>query len=321
VWVVASAASYSLFAVFSKWVLDDLSPTDLLFWRFVVAVPVAWSIVAVRARRGGPGPGAAPARQFLPAGLVFGLLALFAFVGLDHLSASLYTVIIYTYPAMVAVGATLLGRRPPRALWAALGITTLGIALTVPEVFRGGADADGLGLVLTLMNAAVYAGYVLVTGALVGADDTATKGPGELASDVRGGAGSSRPPADGIVGSAWSLTGSLAFAVVVAVIVGVSVPTDPAVIAGVLGLGVVSTVVASMTLFVGMRTVPPATAALIATLEPVLTLTWAVTLLDESLVPLQIAGAVLVLAGVVWAQRITPATAPLAAEPVAAVAD
>jgi drug/metabolite transporter (DMT)-like permease len=113
----------------------------------------------------------------------------------------------------------------------------------------------------------------------------------------------------------------LAFAVVVAVIVGVSVPTDPAVIAGVLGLGVVSTVVASMTLFVGMRTVPPATAALIATLEPVLTLTWAVTLLDESLVPLQIAGAVLVLAGVVWAQRITPATAPLAAEPVAAVAD
>lgn len=313
--MVASAASYSLFAVFSKWVLDDMSPTDLLFWRFVVAVPVAWSIVAVRARRGGPGPSAAPARQFLPAGLVFGLLALFAFVGLDHLSASLYTVIIYTYPAMVAVGATLLGRRPPRALWAALGVTTLGIALTVPEVFRGGAEADGLGLVLTLMNAAVYAGYVLVTGALVGNAETHT---GTHASTHTG---SPRPPADGIVGSAWSLTGSLVFAVVVALVVGVQVPTDPAVIAGVLGLGVISTVVASMTLFVGMRTVPPSTAALIATLEPVLTLTWAVTLLDESLVPLQIAGAVLVLAGVVWAQRITPATAPLVSEPVAATAD
>lgn len=313
--MVASAASYSLFAVFSKWVLDDMSPTDLLFWRFVVAVPVAWSIVAVRARRGGPGPSAASARQFLPAGLVFGLLALFAFVGLDHLSASLYTVIIYTYPAMVAVGATLLGRRPPRALWAALGVTTLGIALTVPEVFRGGAEADGLGLVLTLMNAAVYAGYVLVTGALVGNAETHT---GTHASTHTG---SPRPPADGIVGSAWSLTGSLVFAVVVALVVGVQVPTDPAVIAGVLGLGVISTVVASMTLFVGMRTVPPSTAALIATLEPVLTLTWAVTLLDESLVPLQIAGAVLVLAGVVWAQRITPATAPLVSEPVAATAD
>jgi drug/metabolite transporter (DMT)-like permease len=307
--VVASAASYSLFAVFSKWVLDDLSPTDLLFWRFVIAVPFAWSIVAVRARRGGPGPSAAPARQFLPAGVVFGLLALFAFIGLDHLSASLYTVIIYTYPAMVAVGATLLGRRPPRALWAALGVTTLGIALTVPEVFRGDADADGLGLVLTLMNAAVYAGYVLVTGALVGSADRGTDGD------------TPRPPADGIVASAWSVTGSLVFAVVVAVVVGVEVPTDPAVIAGVVGLGLISTVVAGMTLFVGMRTVPPATAALIATLEPVLTLIWAVTLLDESLVPLQITGAVLVLAGVVWAQRITPATAPIDTQPVVTAAD
>jgi drug/metabolite transporter (DMT)-like permease len=308
--VVASAASYSLFAVFTKWVLDDLSPTDLLFWRFVVAVPFAWSIVAVRARRGGPGPSAASARQFVPAGLVFGLLALFAFVGLDHMSASLYTVIIYTYPAMVAVGATLLGRRPPRALWVALGVTTLGIALTVPEVFRGGAEADGLGLVLTLMNAAVYAGYVLVTGALVGGADGH---PAEIETP--------RPPADGIVASAWSVTGSLVFAVVIALVVGVEVPTDPAVIAGVLGLGIISTVVAGMTLFVGMRTVPPATAALIATLEPVLTLIWAVTLLDESLVPFQIAGAALVLAGVVWAQRITPATAPLDRPPVAAAAD
>lgn len=314
--MVASAASYSLFAVFSKWVLDDLSPTDLLFWRFVVAVPVAWSIVAVRARGGGPGPGAAPARQFLPAGLVFGLLALFAFVGLDHLSASLYTVIIYTYPAMVAVGATLLGRRPPRALWAALGVTTIGIALTVPEVFRGGADADGLGLVLTLLNAAVYAGYVLVTGSLVGTRATPDDDGRDTLDRSR-----ARPPADGIVGSAWSLTGSLVFAVVVALVVGVQVPTDPGVIAGVIGLGVISTVVASMALFVGMRTVAPATAALIATLEPVLTLTWAVTLLDETLVPLQIAGAVLVLAGVVWAQRITPATAPLENEPVTVTAE
>lgn len=308
--MVASAASYSLFAVFSKWVLDDLSPTDLLFWRFVVAVPFAWAIVAVRARRGGPGPSAAPARQFLPAGVVFGLLALFAFIGLDHLSASLYTVIIYTYPAMVAIGATLLGRRPPRALWAALAVTTLGIALTVPEVFRGGAEADGIGLVLTLMNAAVYAGYVLVTGALVGGADRGTDG------------GAAPPrPADGIVASAWSVTGSLVFAVVIGLVVGVEVPTDPAVIGGVLGLGLISTVVAGMTLFVGMRTVPPATAALIATLEPVLTLIWAITLLDESLVPLQIAGAVLVLAGVVWAQRITPATAPLDRQPIPSTTD
>lgn len=285
-WVVASAASYSLFAVFSKWVLDDLTATDLLFWRFAIAAPLAWAVVGVRRRRGGPGARSAPARSFLAAGLVFGVLALLAFAGLEHLAASLYTVIIYTYPAMVAIGATLLGRRPPRALWAAVGLTTVGIALTVPEVFRGEADADGLGLVLTLLNALLYAGYVLATGSLVGND------------------GGDRPPADGIVASAWSTTGSLVFAVAVALVVGVEIPTDPGVIAGLVGLGVISTVVAHMTLFVGMRTLAPATASLIATLEPVLTLIWAVTLLDESLVVLQVLGAVLVLGGVVWAQRL-----------------
>lgn len=298
--MVASAASYSLFAVFSKWVLDDLSPTDLLFWRFVIAVPVSWAVVGVRARRGGPGPRSAPPRTFLVAGMVFGLLALFAFAGLNHLSASLYTVIIYTYPALVAIGATLLGRTPPRALWAAVGVTTVGIALTVPEVFRGEADADGLGLALTLANAALYAAYVLATGNLVGS------GQGDAVVDERA---PRRPPADGIVASAWSVTGSLVFAVLVGLVVGVEVPRDPAVIAGLLGLGILSTVVAGMTLFVGMTSLPPATAALIATLEPVLTLIWAVTLLDESLVPLQIAGALLVLGGVVWAQRISPVAA------------
>lgn len=289
---MASAASYSLFAVFSENVLDVLSPTDLLFWRFAFACPLAWLVVLARARRGGPGPRSAPVATFVPAGLVFGLLALFAFAGLDHLSASLYTVIIYTYPALVAVGATLLGRRPPRVLWAAVGVTTIGIALTVPQVFSGDADADGLGLVLTLLNAAVYAGYVLATGTRVGHDGD-------------------RPPADGIVASAWSLTGSLVFAVAIAAVVGVRVPDSADVWFSLIGLAVISTVIAGMTLFIGMRSLAPSTAALIATLEPVLTLLWAVTLLDESLVPLQIAGAALVLGGVVWAQRI-PASVPAA---------
>ena len=56
----------------------------------------------VRHRLGGPGPRSAPITKMLLAGLGFGLIALFAFIGVDHLSAALYTVLIYTYPAMVA---------------------------------------------------------------------------------------------------------------------------------------------------------------------------------------------------------------------------
>ena len=41
-----------------------------------------------------------------------------------------------------------------------------------------------------------------------------------------------------------------------------------------------------------------------------LTLIWAVTLLDETLQPVQLAGAALVLAGVTWAQRVGAVTSP-----------
>lgn len=288
-WVVASAACYSLFAVFSKWALDDLSPTDILFWRFAIAVPVAWAIIAVRSRRGGPSATSAPAVQFFVAGIVFGLVALLAFAGLDHLSAALYTVVIYTYPAMVAIGATLLGRRPPPRLWLAIGVTLVGIALTVPEVFSS-PEADGTGLVLTLLNAALYALYVLGSSRVI-----ERRQP------------TSRP--DGLVASTWSFTGSLLFALVVVAAVGVRLPPDIGVAAALVGLAVVSTVAAGMTLMIGLTSLPPATVAVIATLEPALTLTWAMVLLGESLTALQIGGAVLVLGGVVWAQRTQPVTA------------
>ncbi|MCU1690696.1 MAG: hypothetical protein JWN61_903 [Pseudonocardiales bacterium] len=290
-WVVASAVSYSMFTVFSKWALEDLRPTDVLFWRFAIAVPAALAIVMLRRQRIGAAATAAPARLFLVAGGVFGIVALLAFVALDHMSAALYTVIIYTYPAMVAAGSALLGRRPPNRTWIAIGVTVLGIAFTVPQVFDS-PDADVLGLVFTLANALVYAGYVLGTGRLIG--------------DERG------APIDGFAASMWSCTGSLLFATAVLPFTGLRVPPDLAGWLGLVGLGVVSTVLAGATLFLGLRVLPAATAALIATLEPVLTLVWAMLLLHESLAALQLLGATLVILGVVWSQRTNPV---VAAEP------
>lgn len=288
-WVVTSAVSYSLFAVFSKSVLDDLRPTDVLFWRFVIATPTVWLWVAARRRSTGAGVRGAPPRPFFVAGLVFGVLALFAFAGLDHLSAALYTVIIYTYPAMVAIGSALLGRRPPRRVWLAVGVTLVGIALTVPQVFSD-ADADAFGLVLTLLNALLYACYILGTARFVTPTDTGH-----------------RP--DGVVASAWSTVGSLVFSAGVVAVAGLRMPPDAGAWAGLVGLAVISTVLASTTFFLGLALLPPATAALVATLEPVLTLIWAMTILGEHLVPVQVVGAVLVLAGVVWSQRTSPVAA------------
>lgn len=286
-WIALSALSYSLLAIFGELVLDDLEPVDIVFWRFLITVPIAWAIVGVRRRRGGPGPQAAPIPTFFLGGLFFGVMALLVFVALDHLSASLYTVLIYTYPAMVAAGSALVGRRPPPVVWAAIGMTTLGIALTVPEVLSGDADADMFGLLMCLLNAAIYSVYLLLIG------------------DILSGRRPGAPVTDGFVASAWSQSGSFVFAVVVAAFVGLSRPPSWQVWLGLAAMAVVCTIVANLALFIAMRTVAPATAAVIATFEPVLTMVWAVTLLGETLVAVQVIGAALVIGGVVWAQRAT----------------
>jgi drug/metabolite transporter (DMT)-like permease len=287
-WIVTSALAYSMFAIFSKKLLDELAPTDVLAWRFIIAAPVAWAIVLVRYQRGGASPRDAPIGTMLAAGFVFGFVALFAFYGVDHLSASLYTVLIYTYPAMVAAGSALLGRPPTRTLWIALALTIFGIALTVPSVFDGSADADGIGLAYTIGNAVLYAIYILATARLM------RPIPGRRI--------------DSVVAATWSLTGSLVFAFGTIAINGLQRPTDWGETFNLVGLAVISTVVAGMAFLLGLARLGPAPTALVATVEPVLTLVWAVLLLGESLQPVQVAGAALVLAGVVWAQRPTRAT-------------
>jgi drug/metabolite transporter (DMT)-like permease len=214
------------------------------------------------------------------AGVLFGGVAWLAFAGLDQLPGALYIVIIYTYPAMVAVGATLLGRPAGRQMWIAVLITLVGIALTVPEVLDGAGGATVVGLLFTLGNALTYAAYVIYSERLV----------------TDGG--------DGLVASAWSLTGSLAFAVVAAAISWpMRAPSSLGGYGSAVGLAAISTVLASMAFFLGVRRLGPSSAALVATTEPVLTLIWVVLILDESLKPVQLLGAALVIVGVLWSQR------------------
>jgi drug/metabolite transporter (DMT)-like permease len=183
---------------------------------------------------------------------------------------------------MVAVGASFLGRPASKHVWIAVAITLVGIALTVPEVLDGAGGATILGLVLTLGNAVMYATYMIFSERL-----------------VRG-----NQAGDGLVASAWSLTGSLAFAAVIAII---KWPPDfPSTFNGassMVGLALVSTVIASMGFFLGVRHLGPASAALVATTEPVLTLIWVVVILGDSLKAIQLLGAALVIIGVVWSQR------------------
>lgn len=286
-WILVSAMAYSLFTVMAKRLLDEVGPTDVLFWRFVIATPVIWAVVLLRARsRRGPNPLRVEWHPRFAMGLLFGLLAWFAFVGVDKLPGDLYVIIIYTYPAMVAIGARLLGKPATRQLWTALTITTAGIALTVPEIFDGSQDAALFGFVLTLFNAALYAGYILYSERIV--------------NDTKG----HHLAGDSFVAAAWGMVGSLVVGTVVALASGgISLPNTGLAVVCMFGLGIVSTVVSQTAFFLGVSKLGPAPAALVAASEPVMALTWLVVFLDESMRAIQIAGAALVIVGVVWSQR------------------
>lgn len=289
-WILVSAMAYSLFTVMAKRLLDEIGPTDVLFWRFVIATPVIWAVVLLRARtRRGPNPLHVEWHPRFAMGLLFGLLAWFAFVGVDKLPGDLYVIIIYTYPAMVAVGARLLGKPATRQLWTALAITTVGIALTVPEIFDGSQDAALFGFVLTLFNAALYAGYILYSERIV--------------NDTKG----HHLAGDSFVAAAWGMVGSLVVGTVVALASGgISLPNTGLAVVCMFGLGIVSTVVSQTAFFLGVSKLGPAPAALVAASEPVMALTWLVLFLDESMRAIQVAGAALVIVGVVWSQRTRP---------------
>ena len=286
-WILTSALAYSVFTVMAKKVLREIEPTDVVFWRFAIATPITWLIVMGRARAGvGPNPLHVQWHPRFAMGLLFGLLAWLAFIGVDKLPGDLYVIIIYTYPAMVAVGAWMLGRPTSRQLWTAIVITMIGIGLTVPEIFDGTKGAAPLGFALTIANAALYAGYVLYSERIV----NDTKGH-QLAGDS-------------FVAAAWGMAGSLLVAVVIVVFSGgVSAPRSAVAILCMIGLAVISTVVSQTAFFLGVSKLGPAQAALVAASEPVMALSWLAIFLGESLRPVQFLGAVMVIIGVVWSQR------------------
>jgi drug/metabolite transporter (DMT)-like permease len=287
---VLSAVAYSASAVLGKDLLDSLRPHEMLFWRFTLAAPVCWVLLAVRRHGGGLDPMVTPKQRVRLAGVgaLFALMSLTGFVALDHLDASLYIVLVYVYPAFVAIVSPFLGHPVRRLVWVAFALTLPGIVCTVPDVFTGDEGISTFGVVMTLVQAVVLAGYVLVSSRLT--------------------AGS----IDGFVMIGWSLIGSWTAMAALVAAFGVAVPSDTRTIVELVGFATVPTIVSGACFFQAMRHLPPAIAAMIATLEPPLTVVWAIAFLDERLRPIQLVGGALVVGGAVLAQRAAgPVDAPL----------
>lgn len=290
-WAVASATAYSLSSVVGKDLLDSLGPTSLIFWRFSIATVVLWVAALMWQRRGGPNPFDVPRWTMLGLGVMFGLMVLIGFLALDRIDASLYIVLIYLYPVLVVAGSAALGTRPARLTWAALALVMAGIVLTVPELFTGVGDVNVFGVALTLAQAVIFASYMIVSNRVV---------PQSI---------------DGVVTAAWIVLGASLVITPIALIGGLARPHGGVLVFEVAVFALIPTVVSSVCFFQAMRHILPGAVAMVQTLEVALVMLWAVLFLGEELRAIKIAGAAVVVGGVLLAQWANIREARLAAVP------
>jgi drug/metabolite transporter (DMT)-like permease len=274
---LVSAACFGALAVFGKLAYDaGVSPGALLLVRFTLAAALMGLVLLVRPdlRRADPRPrgrvvavavGLGAAGYATQAGLFFAALRL--------MDASLLSLILYTYPILVTVAAVLLGRdRLTPVRGAALVAASAGTLLVL--LGAGGGSFHPLGALLGFGSAVVYTVYILVSDTVV----------------------DRLPP---VVLSTLVMTGAAGALGARALLTGVDLGFGPRGWLWLTCIAVVSTVVAMLTFFAGLRRTGPSTAAILATFEPVVTTALAALTLGELLTPLQFAGGLLVLSSVV----------------------
>jgi drug/metabolite transporter (DMT)-like permease len=275
---LASAASFGAMAVFGKLAYEQGATLGtLLSLRFVLAAVLFWALVAatgrLRALRALP-------RRDVVAGLALGAVGYSAqagafFAALQRLDASLLSLLLYTFPAMVTVAAIALGRERASARAAtALVLASGGLVLVLAGAASGALDP--LGVVLAIGAAVIYTTYILTSDGVAGR-------------------------ADAVVLSALVCTGAATTLTIAAIVLGDLRPGALSV-AGfgwLTGIALVSTVAAVSLFFAGLRRVGPTTASIVSTAEPVTTVVLAYLVFGESLTGVQLVGGALVLSAVV----------------------
>jgi drug/metabolite transporter (DMT)-like permease len=266
-------------------------------WRFGLAAALAWLWVAISPlRRRGL---RALDRRTVIVGVALGILYTgnsgTYYAGLESVSVSLASLIVYIYPAIVAVlslrfGRRLEGRRP----WFALGLAIVGVVLAVGGIPTGEVPPIG-GLALIVASPIIYSIWIVLSARLSG---ERRESVGRDADDG----------ADAAAATALMMSGTAATYWISAIVAGA--PVWPSLVPaaawpGLLGVSIVATFIAIQGFYAGARRIGAAQAALVSTVEPIWTISLAAILFGQVLGPMQLLGGALIIIGVIVAQ--TPA--------------
>jgi len=271
--VAISAAAFGTLAILGRYAYaDGMDTLTVLFLRFSLSAVVMAVLLVTR-------------RESLPRGLTSLQLVGMGAVGyvgqafsyltaLKYASSGLVALLLYLYPVFVAIlSAIWLHEQITRTKTTALGLALVGTALTV-----GPEGGQFLGVLLAISAAAIYSVYIMVGAQVmkrVSAVQSSTvifASAGSMSGVLMMGNGPHLPA----TGAGWAVIGSIVL---------------------------IATVLPVVAFLAGLERIGPTNAAMLSTLEPVVTVLLAAMLLGETLKPITLLGGGLVLVAVLLLTR------------------
>ena len=283
--VVFSAIAFSAKAVIIKLAYrHGVDAVTLLALRMAMSAPFFVAIAWWASRGEGAAP-LAPAdwRAVVFLGIVgYYLASLFDFLGLQYITAALERLVLYLYPTFVVlISAAMYGRRITGRDVAALAVSYAGIALVFANDLATRQENVLLGAFWVSLSALAYAIYLIGNGRMV-----RKMGSVRFAS----------------LASVVSCAAVLAHFLVVRD-AGLLWSQPEPVYWLTLLMAIVSTVLPVILMSVGIRLVGSSHASMLGTVGPVATIFLGFAFLGEPITTIQLAGAALVLVGVVAISR------------------
>jgi drug/metabolite transporter (DMT)-like permease len=271
--IAISAASFGTLAIFGRFAYaDGMDTFTVLFLRFGLAASFMTIVLILRKE---PYPRGKILAQLIGMGAIGYVGQSFLYMtAIKYASAGLVALLLYLYPFFVAVlSMVFLNEKLTRTKSIALVLALTGAALTV-----GPVSGQAIGAVMAIVAALIYSIYIIIGTNVM-----------KHVSPVQSSAV--------IFASAGAVYGMLTFAN------GAHFPATSAGWLAVLGIIFISTIIPVTAFLAGLERIGPTNAAMLSTIEPIVTVLLATWLFGDQLLPIVLVGGGLILAAVVLLTR------------------
>lgn len=268
-----SAASFGTLAIFGRFAYaDGMDTFTVLFLRFGLSAAFMTFLLILRKE---PYPRGRILAQLIGMGAIGYVGQSFLYMtAIKYASAGLVALLLYLYPFFVAVLSVIfLHEKLTRTKIIALVLALVGAALTV-----GPVSGQLIGAVMAIVAALIYSIYIIIGTNVM-----------KHVSPVQSSAV--------IFASAGAVYGMLTF------VNGAHFPTGEAGWFAVLGIIFISTIIPVNTFLAGLDRIGPTNAAMLSTIEPIVTVLLSTWLFGDQLLPIVLVGGGLILTAVVLLTR------------------